>query len=271
MPTGTPSPVAAHWSPGDPCPLDGSDHLTGSTTAHQRGCRCDDTMTAHEYRLRKQRRNVNRAKLGYYIPDRLTDAAPTLERLDQLTARGHRPPYIAQRAGLEPDLMYRIIRTRPARVRSSTETAVLSVPLDIPPGPDRRPAVGTVPARPMMYRLRALGSAGHTIESVAQSIVPTDDENRDVVVRRWAQALVSVRNGETERTRLVTANAVRTAYAALWDAAPDTSTPALRAASTLVRRTAERQRWPMPMDLDDDRLERDPDYAPRRAYRPRDA
>lgn len=221
----------------------------------QGGCRCDACRAAKcEYERRRTRRRIFEAT----TPGAVTayvDGDLVRDHVRSLMAQGMGWKRVAQAAGLSCSTVYPILygkyldspghpEHRPPRVKVSRRVAdaLLAVELDLADG-------ALVDGNGTRLRLRALVSLGWSRSRLAEmlNIAPAN-----------ATPLF-----EGRRVTRATRDRVAALYEQLWDTPPATTRRGEERGITMAQREAARRRWPMPMDLDDDRID-DPTYRPRR-------
>jgi hypothetical protein len=183
------------------------------------------------------------------------DAGPVREHVQRLRRAGASYDAIARAAGVSVMTVHRLLHGRPSNSRPAPErirSAQAHRLLAVAPGgmcTGRRNVAGS------RCRLRALVAIGHGPAVLASQLgVPPHQVHR-------------ILGGETRTVSPATDAAVRVAYARLWNQPPDGRTGRDRATAAAARRRAEREGWPPPMALDDDRID-DPSYRPRARWRP---
>jgi hypothetical protein len=112
-----------------------------------------------------------------------------------------------------------------------------------------------VPAAGTMWQLRSLIAMGHDATRIAAALGTTPATARRLIGGRTATITPALRNLACQLQD------------AWWDKRPPENTPARRAAATTARRTAQRNGWPQPAALDEDRLDQ-PGYRPYSIWRP---
>jgi hypothetical protein len=182
-------------------------------------------------------------------------AGPVREHVQRLRQAGASYQAIAGAAEVSVMTVHRLLhgcpqhgRPVPERIRVAQAHQLLAVtPGRICTG--RRCAAGS------RHRLRALAAVGHAPAALARQLsLPPHQVQR--IVR-----------GEARTVSPATDAAIRSCYDQLWNQQPPERTGREHAAATAARRRAEREGWPPPMALDDDRID-DPTYRPRARWRP---
>lgn len=112
-----------------------------------------------------------------------------------------------------------------------------------------------VPAAGTTWRLRSLTAMGHDATRIAAALGITPTAARRLISGRTATITPALRDLACQL------------HDAWWDKRPPENTPARRAAATTARRTAQRNGWPQPAALDEDRLDQ-PGYRPYSIWRP---
>jgi hypothetical protein len=183
------------------------------------------------------------------------DAGPVREHVQRLRQAGASYDAIARAAGVNAMTVHRLLhgcpphgRPAPERIHAAQAHRLLAVaPGGMSTG--RRGAAGS------RHRLRALVAVGHGPVVLARQIgVPPHQVHR-------------ILGGETRTVSPATDAAVRSVYDRLWNQKPPGQTGRERAAAAAACRQAEREGWPPPMALDNDRID-DPSYRPRARWRP---
>lgn len=239
-------------------------HRTGSTDTYAEGCRCPDSLAAHEFRLAKNRRRYRQINQGTYTPDSSVDPEPVRAHLRRLLRRGHLVTGIAAATGVAPRTVLSVLYDGRESCRNSTAEALLAFKGD----PVAAVYSDNVPALATQRRLRALAAIGHTVPAVAAlAPVPAGQDPAG-----WAKARAStlnrIRHGDHTGTSPTIEADTAAAYDALWNQPPDRSSRGQRAAVTALMRRAASEGWLPPMYLDDDRMA-DPSYRPRIPYNAR--
>jgi transcriptional regulator with XRE-family HTH domain len=183
------------------------------------------------------------------------DAGPVRAHVRRLREAGLSFQAIAAAAGVSTPTVRSLMhgqpakgRPAPARIHATRANSLLAVTAD-GVGQGRRVASGS------QLRLRALVAIGHPPADLAARIgVPP-------------QQLWSLIRGELRTVSAGVHAAVCGLYEQLWDTRPLARTAREQKAASAARRRAEREGWPPPMALDDDRLD-DPAYRPRARWRP---
>lgn len=210
-------------------------------------CRCDLCMCAQRMYMRAQQRDHHFAKYNPNQYARLVPAAPARTHVENLQAAGLGWKRIARLAGVSDSAVYPLLWGRPDRnnhaphevIQRRTAIKLLAVPL---PGLEDLAPGRYIDATPSTNRVRALATIGYTFPRIASLI----DRDLQVV---WGLAA-----GNHPSTTVRTALAVRALFAARWDKPVAGSTPHECSAVTRIRKQARRERWPSPLDLDDDGL-----------------
>lgn len=200
-------------------------------------CRCGDCRTAvREYeRWRVKQRAYGRTP---YI-----DAEPVREHVRQQQAAGMGAKTVAQRAGVSPTVVSKLLygdagrgQAPTKRVSRATARAILAVTPDLEPGA-RIGGAGT------RRRLQALVAIGWTRRELAAQLGRTESN--------FGRTLRS------DRVTVATARQATDLYERLWDQPP------LGAIADRTRAEAARKGWPLPMAWDDDAID-DPAAEPAR-------
>jgi hypothetical protein len=183
------------------------------------------------------------------------DAGPVREHVQRLRQASASYDTIARAAGVSVMTVHRLLhgcppngRPVPERIRVAQAHRLLAIA-------PARMCTGRRNASGARCRLRALVAIGHGPAVLARRIgVPLHQ------VRR-------ILGGEARTVSQATDAEVRSVYDRLWNQPPHGRTGRERAAVAAARRRAEREGWPPPMALDDDRID-DPSYRPRARWRP---
>lgn len=210
----------------------------GTRARYLRGCHCRPCTSAQAAYGRARSRQVAYGRWEPY-----TDATAARAHLTALAAAGITWQHAAALAGIQKSpvraLLFGAAPGRPPsrRVRHSTETAILAVPVRPPvplPGRVLTGATGT------QRRLQALIAAGWPPAYLADAL-GADRNNFYRLLTR-------------DQVRAATARAVRELYDDLWDTPPPAG-PYKSAASARARDTAASRGWPPPAAWDDDTID----------------
>lgn len=234
-------------------------HRTGSTDAYSAGCRCPDSLHAHDFRLAKNRRRYRQINDGTYTPDSSVDREPARQHLRQLQEDGHLITSISASTGIAVRTLLSVLHSKRPRCRSSTAETILAFTGD----PVAGVYADNVPALATMRRLRALARIGHTVPAVAALAPVPEGKEPAAWAKSRASTLNRIRHGDHTGTSATIDADTASAYDALWNQPPDRSSRGQRAVVTALMRRAEAEGWLPPMAWDDDRMH-DPTYTPDR-------
>jgi len=177
------------------------------------------------------------------------------EHVRRLRRAGASYRAVARAAGVSPMTVCRLERGdlahgRATRIHAAHVRRLLAVtPGALQQASARRDATGA------RRRVRALTAMGHPAVSLARRLHVPPSAVRAVIGSRAATVTVAMHVAVCEL------------YEQIWDMRPFERTPAERRAVAAARTRAARHGWPLPMGLDDDRID-DPGYQPRTRWHP---
>jgi hypothetical protein len=160
---------------------------------------------------------------------------------------------LAESAGVGLTTIQEIVAGRRPKIRQETADLLLA-PTPVKEGKRSIPANGT------RWRLRGLTAMGHASGQLAADL-------SEITGRPVLQESLNVllRDADKNGAKVVSPDlrdAVKQVYAAKWNKRPDESALTRHRTAQMARARAQREGWPQPMALDDDRIDR-PDYAPK--------
>lgn len=169
------------------------------------------------------------------------DAAPTVQRLNQLHADGMTWRAISARSGLALSAVYQISRGHRRSVLQSTERAVAALNL--------KPASQWTDATGSRRRLQALQAIGWNCAAVGRH------------AGLHCRTVQPILRGDTLRVNPATADKIRLAYDAMWGTPPKPATTQERSAVGRALNHARAHGYAPPLAWDDDSID-DPTAEP---------
>ncbi|KJL45594.1 hypothetical protein [Microbacterium trichothecenolyticum] len=171
------------------------DHAHGkTTTCYGHGCGCDDCLTTHREKRRKESRDIAYGRKRGLVP-----AGPTIAKVKALQAAGWTLDQIAEAAGTRASQTKSLIYRPAVKVFPDTEAAYLAI-RGVKP---EKTGNGQVDATGTRRRLQALAWMGHPFHRIADGIGMTTWNTR---------CLATTARGCTAATR----DAVAALYDQLW-------------------------------------------------------
>ncbi|WP_062077741.1 hypothetical protein [Demequina globuliformis] len=219
-------------------------HMHGTQASYTLDkCRCALCTMAAVMAERLRREHRAQARWGVREAP-YVDATPAVAHVRTLMAAGLGWKKIARRAGIDPSTVYPLLYGRADRnggkprtkCRPATRDALLAVPV---PAIEELEAGRSIDSTPSVNRVHALARMGYSA-SMQAALAGIEHQ---AIHRLW---------GGAPMTTVRTHNAMRALFSRLW-ATPNTpETWHAKSAATRTTRTAERNAWPAPLDLDDD-------------------
>jgi transcriptional regulator with XRE-family HTH domain len=209
------------------------------------GCRCAECTEAQRVYHADRRR-----KVAYKTWNPWVDAEAARRHVKELRAAGLGRTRIADLAGLDHSVVWRLEHGNPRRrkppphqIRHATAESILAVSASL----DTLAAFATVDATGSRRRLQALVAVGWSQRRLAARL-GVSPANMASLMRR-------------PRVLASRARSIRDLYEELWNTQPQCRSTQERLAVTRARNFAAARGWAKPMDWDDDAID-DPTAAP---------
>lgn len=198
------------------------------------GCRRDECIAARRLANKRSAYAATRGITGY------VDASRATRHVQKLQRAGMSITDIAARSGVSDSPVRALAAGRRTRITRTTHEAILGLPV-----PERGtiPAhLGFVDATGAMRRLQALGRIGFGLPYLSGRLGVSK------------QGLGKIRRGARDRIRIAVHRDIAAIYDELWNQNPLAHGLPEGPTATL-RLHAVRSGWPLPAELDDDRID----------------